>query len=131
MRRIMIGTFALSSGYYDAYYKRSLQARTKIIQEYQAAFSKCDFLLSPISPSSATKLGELINDPIKNMLADAYTVTVNTAGIPALAIPCGFTSNHLPIGLQIQGPMFCESSLFQAGHAYQQTTTWHLQKPNL
>lgn len=131
IRRIMVGTFALSSGYYDAYYKRAQKARTLIIREYNQAFSKCDFILAPTSPTPPTKLGELISDPLKNMLADIFTVTVNTAGIPALVIPCGFTVSNLPIGIQLQGPMFSEELLFQAGHAYQQATNWHERHPNL
>ncbi|KKU36807.1 MAG: Glutamyl-tRNA(Gln) amidotransferase subunit A, partial [Candidatus Amesbacteria bacterium GW2011_GWA1_46_35] len=111
MRRIMIGTYALSAGYYDAYYKKAQQARTLIIKDYQKVFTKCDLILSPISPTPPTKLGELINDPVKNMLADIYTVTTNTAGIPALALPCGFTRSGLPIGMQLQGPMFSEEVL--------------------
>jgi len=131
MRRIMVGTFALSSGYYDAYYKRALQARTLIIRDYDRAFTKCDFLLGPISPEPAPKFGELIADPIKNMLADIYTVTANTAGIPSIALPAGFTAGGLPVGLQIQGPMFSEDRLLQAGFAYQQVTDWHTRKPKL
>ena len=131
MRRIMVGTFALSSGYYDAYYKRALQARSLIIAEYNQAFSKCDLILGPVSPTPATRFGELINDPVKNMLADIYTVTVNTAGIPSLALPCGFTQANLPVGMQLQGPMFSENLLFQAGYAYQQVTNWHDRFPTL
>src|SRR3989339_984086 len=130
-RRIMIGTYALSAGYYDAYYKKAQQARTLIIKDYQKVFTKCDLILSPISPTPPTKLGELINDPVKNMLADIYTVTTNTAGIPALALPCGFTRSGLPIGMQLQGPMFSEEVLLQAAHSYQQATDWHIQKPKL
>ena len=131
IRRIMIGTFALSSGYYDAYYKRAQQARTLIVRDYQNAFTHCDLLLAPISPTPATKLGELISNPVKNMLADIYTVTVNTAGIPSLAIPCGFTSKGLPVGMQLIGPMFSEETLFQAGYSYQQSTNWHEKHPAL
>lgn len=131
MRRIMIGTYALSAGYYDAYYKKALQARTLIIKDYAEAFSHCDLLLGPISPTPATRFGELINDPVKNMLADTYTVTVNTAGIPSLALPCGFTNDKLPIGMQLQGPMFQEELLFQAGFAYQQATKWHEESPSI
>lgn len=130
-RRIMIGTYALSSGYYDAYYKKAQQARTSIIKEFDSAFTECDFLLCPISATPATKLGELITDPVKNMLGDIYTVTTNTAGIPSLAIPCGFTETGLPVGMQLQGPMFSEAELFKAGYAYQQITNWHHAQPDL
>ena len=131
MRRIMIGTYALSAGYYDAYYKKAQQARTLIIQDYEKVFSGCDMILSPVSPTPPTKLGELISDPVKNMLADIYTVTTNTAGIPALALPCGFTKTGLPVGMQLQGPMFSEELLLQTGYAYQQVTDHHVQKPQL
>lgn len=130
-RRIMIGTYALSSGYYDAYYKRATQARTVIVNEFNNTFKKCNLLLCPISPTPATKLGELITDPVKNMLGDIYTVTTNTAGIPSLAIPCGFTASGLPVGMQLQGPMFSELELFTAGYAYQQVTDWHHAQPNI
>ncbi len=122
MRRILIGTFALSSGYYDAYYKKAQQARTKIIEDYQRAFEKCDVIIMPISPDIAPKFGELINDPIKNMLADMYAVTANISGIPSLALPCGF-ENGMPVGFQIQGPMFSEELLLGIGHQYQKSTT--------
>lgn len=122
MRRIMIGTYALSAGYYDAYYKKAQQARTKIIEDYQRAFEKCDVIIMPISPDIAPKFGELINDPIKNMLADMYAVTANISGIPSLALPCGF-ENGMPVGFQIQGPMFSEELLLGIGHQYQKSTT--------
>lgn len=131
MRRIMVGTYTLSAGYYDAYYKKAQQARNLIIQDYHKAFASCDVLLTPISPTPATKFGELVNDPIKNMMADIYTVTTNTAGIPSLALPCGFTKAGLPVGMQLQGPMFSEQLLLQIGHSYQQATAWHHEKPPL
>jgi len=131
IRRIMVGTYALSAGYYDAYYKKAQQARTLIINDFQKAFSSCDLILSPISPTPATLIGELISDPVKNLLADIYTVTTNPAGIPSLAIPCGFTGQKLPVGMQLQGPMFSESLLLKAGYTYQQVTNWHESKPTL
>lgn len=130
MRRIMIGTYALSAGYYDAYYKKAQQARTKIIEDYKKAFAKCDVIVMPISPTIAPKLGELISDPVKNMLADMYAVTANISGIPSLAVPCGFEEG-MPVGFQIQGPMFSERTLLSLGHSYQQVTDWHVQKPQL
>lgn len=130
MRRIMIGTYALSAGYYDAYYKKAQQVRTKIIEEYKKAFAKCDVIVMPISPSIAPKFGELISDPVRNMLADMYAVTANIAGIPSLAIPCGF-ENGMPVGFQIQGPMLSEKLLLSVGHSYQRVTDWHVQKPKL
>lgn len=128
-RRIMVGTYALSTGYYDAYYKKAQQIRTLIINDYAKAFSQCDAILAPISPTKPPKIGELINDPVKNWLADIYTVTTNPAGIPALALPCGFTKDNLPIGMQIQGPMFSESLLLKLGYHYQQVTDWHKRRP--
>ncbi len=130
MRRIMIGTYALSAGYYDAYYKKAQQARTKIIDDYNNAFENCDVIVMPISPYIAPKFGELISDPVKNMLADLYNVTTNIAGIPSLAIPCGF-ENKMPVGFQIQGPMFSEKLLLNLGYQYQLVTGWHKQKPNI
>lgn len=131
MRRIMTGIYALSSGYYDAYYKKSLKVRTMIINDYQKVFQKCDMLLGPVTPKPAPKLGELISDPIQLMLSDIYTLTQNIAGIPSLAFPCGFSKLGLPIGVQLMGKMFDEQILLQAGYAYQQVTNWHKQKPKL
>ena len=131
MRRIMIGTYALSAGYYDAYYKKSLKARTLIINDYNNAFKKCDMLIGPVNPTPAPKFGELISDPVQLMLSDVYTLTQNIAGIPSLALPCGFTESGLPIGMQIMGKMFSEETILQAGFAYQQATDWHKRKPKL
>lgn len=128
MRRIMVGTYALSAGYYDAYYKKAQQARTKIIDDYKKAFEKCDVVIMPVAPTIATKLGELISDPVKNMLADLYMVTTNIAGIPSLALPCGF-EDKMPVGFQIQGPMFSERLLLKIGNQYQQNTDWRHAKP--
>lgn len=130
-RRIMIGTYALSAGYYDAYYKQAQKARTLFIKEYQKALAECDVLLMPVNPTPPPKIGELISDPIKNYLADIYTTSQNPVGVPSLAIPCGFTENNLPIGMQLVGKMFSESLLLQVGNAYQQVTQWHKQKPKL
>ncbi len=130
-RRIMIGTYALSSGYYDAYYKKAQKARTLFIQEYQKALTGCDVLLIPVTPTPPPKLGELMADPLQNMLMDVYTTTQNPVGVPALAVPCGFTKTGLPIGMQLVSKMFSESLLFQLGHIYQQHTNWHTQKPKL
>jgi len=102
-----------------------------VINDYQKAFQKCDAILSPISPTVASKLGELISDPVKNMMADIYTVTTNTAGIPSLALPGGFTQAKLPVGFQLQGKMFSENLLLRLGYHYQQLTKWHLQRPTL
>ncbi len=130
IRRIMLGTFALSAGYYDAYYKKAQQGRTLFIKEYQKALSQCDAILMPIEPMGPTKFGELINDPIQNMLADIYTCQTPT-GLPSLAIPCGFMKNGLPVGMQLLGKMFNEDLLLNLGYTYQQKTDWHRQKPPL
>jgi aspartyl-tRNA(Asn)/glutamyl-tRNA(Gln) amidotransferase subunit A len=130
-RRIMTGAYALSSGYYDAYYKKAQQVRTLLIEEYQKAFNRCDAILMPVTPFHPNKLGEFEGDPIKNILTDIYTVTQNPAGVPALALPCGFSKSGLPIGMQLVGKMFSESLLLNIGHQYQQITNWHTKKPNL
>jgi len=131
VRRIMIGTYALSSGYYDAYYKKAQKARTLFIKEYDKALSECDVLLMPVTPTPPTKIGELMTDPLQNLLADVYTVSQNPVGVPSLAIPCGFTKNGLPIGMQLVGSMFSEDLLLRVGHVYQQVTDWHKKSPKL
>ncbi len=131
MRRILLGTYTLSAGYYDAYYKKAQQVRTLFISEYQKALSGCDVLLMPVTPYSPPKIGEISGDPVTNLLVDRYTVTQNPVGVPALALPCGFTKDNLPIGMQIVGRMFSESLLLQIGHQYQQITDWHTRKPNI
>lgn len=128
-RRIFIGTYALSAGYYDAYYKKAQQVRSLFIQEYEKAFREFDALLMPVTPMHATKLGTVVDDPVQNMLLDVFTVTHNPVGVPSLALPCGFSAEGLPVGMQLTGPMFSESLLFQLGHAYQQETDWHRQAP--
>lgn len=133
-RRIMIGTYALSTGYYDAHYKRAMKVRTLIKQDFEKAFKKCDVLLSPVSPTPPFKLGTKTNNPLQMYLVDVYTVLINLAGIPSLALPCGFSKNNLPIGMQIIGPQFSEELLYKAGYAYEQETKnepWRKLKPNL
>lgn len=129
-RRIMLGTFTLSSGYYDAYYKKAMQVRTLIKRDFYKAFEKVDAIVTPVSPTPPWKLGEKINDPLKMYLSDIFTVTANLAGIPGLSVPIGF-DNGLPIGMQILGPQFSENLLFQIGHAYEQEVKWYSRKPNL
>lgn len=131
IRRIMIGTHALSSGYADELYKKAQKARTVLIDEFNTAFDQCDVLLSPIIPGKIRKIGELINDPVQNLLEDLYTVPVNLVGIPSLALPAGFTSDTMPIGMQLMGRKFAEEELLQWGHAYQQLTDWHLKEPEI
>jgi len=130
-RRIMLGTYALSSGYYDAYYKRAQQVRTRIREDYAAAFANFDVLLSPTTPDTAFRLGAKTSDPLEMYLSDVATVLANLAGIPALSIPAGFDADGLPIGLQLQGPALSEGTLYQAGFAFEQATDYHLRRPQL
>jgi len=128
-RRIMLGTYALSSGYYDAYYLKALKVRTLIARDFREAFQKCDVIVSPTTPTAAFRLGEKSDDPLQMYLADIYTTAANLAGIPAVSIPCGFTGGGLPIGLQLMAPHFEEARLLRAAHAYQQATDYHTRVP--
>ena len=128
-RRIMLGTYALSSGYYDAYYKKAQQVRTLFRQDFQRAFADCDALLTPVSPTPAFRLGERLDDPLQMYLADIFTIPMNLAGIPALSVPCGLTTDGLPIGLQIAAPPFREDVLLQVGAAFEAITDFHTLKP--
>jgi len=130
-RRIILGTFALSHGYYDAYYLRALKVRTLIKQDFDKVFNEFDCIVTPTSPTPAFKIGEKASDPLKMYLSDIYTISVNLAGIPAISIPCGFTKKGLPIGLQILAKPFNEEMLFQVAHRYEQNTSWHKMKPKL
>lgn len=129
-RRIMLGTYALSAGYYDAYYLKAQKVRTLIKNDFDKAFSKFDILLSPTAPSVAFKIGEKVGDPLSMYLSDIATIPINLAGIPAISIPCGFL-NSLPVGLQIIGKAFSEEMLFRAAYTYEQNTRWHERKPKL
>jgi len=128
-RRIMIGAYALSAGYYDAYYLRAQKVRTLIRRDFERAFEQVDVIACPTSPFTAFKIGEKANDPLQMYLADVFTLSLNLAGNCGLSIPCGFDSSHLPIGLQLLGPSFGEEKILRAAHAYEQATTWHLQHP--
>jgi aspartyl-tRNA(Asn)/glutamyl-tRNA(Gln) amidotransferase subunit A len=132
-RRIMIGTYALSSGYYDAYYVRALQMKTLIKRDFDEAFKQCDVVLSPTTPTPAFEVGEKSADPLAMYLSDVFTVTCNIAGIPGISIPCGFTSGDkpLPIGLQLLGPTFGEETLLRAARMYERATDWHTRRPRL
>lgn len=130
-RRIMLGTYALSSGYYDAYYKKAQQVRTLIKNDFESAFNKADVIVTPTSPSAAFKAGEKADDPLQMYLSDIFTISVNLAGVPGISIPCGFTSNNLPIGLQIIGKHFDEEAILKTAYAYEQATEWHKRKPKL
>ena len=120
-RRILIGTYALSSGYYDAYYKKASQVRTLILNDYQKAFEQCDLLLSPVSPVAAWKIGEKSDDPLSLYLSDVMTLSANLAGVPALSVPGGLTPDGLPVGVQLQGPHFSEPLLLKAGYRLEKT----------
>jgi len=130
-RRIMLGTYALSAGYYDAYYKKASQVRTLIRQDFENVFKECDILITPTTPTVAFKIGEKIDDPLQMYLSDIFTIPANLAGIPGISIPCGFNSEGLPIGLQILADIFQEEKLFQAAGFFQKTTDWHLKKPSI
>ncbi len=128
-RRIMLGTYALSAGYYDAYYRRAQQVRTLIRRDFAQAFHEVDLLVTPTSPSTAFKLGENVADPIKMYLADIFTVSANLAGLPGLSLPCGFDEQGLPIGLQLLGPAWSEATLFKVARAYEREHAWHQRRP--
>jgi aspartyl-tRNA(Asn)/glutamyl-tRNA(Gln) amidotransferase subunit A len=129
-RRIMLGAYALSAGYYDAYYLKAQKVRTLLRRDFETAFSQVDVLVAPTCPTTAFKLGEKTSDPLEMYLSDIYVVSTNPAGVPALAVPCGFSKN-MPVGMQLIGKHLDEQTLFQVGHAYQQVTDWHKQLPSL
>jgi aspartyl-tRNA(Asn)/glutamyl-tRNA(Gln) amidotransferase subunit A len=130
-RRIMLGTYTLSSGYYDAYYKKAQQVRTLIKNDFENAFRDVDLIVTPTAPTPAFKAGEKTDDPLQMYLADIFTISVNLAGVPAISIPCGFTSGNLPVGLQLIGRHFDEGLLLGASYAFEQSTEWHKRKPDL
>jgi len=130
-RRIMLGTYALSAGYYDAYYGQAQKVRTLIRQDFDNAFQQVDVIAAPVTPTTAFKLGEHTEDPLAMYLEDVFTLPANLAGVPGLAFPVGFDSDGLPIGMQLMGRHFHEHTLLQAAHTYQLTTDWHLRKPAL
>jgi aspartyl-tRNA(Asn)/glutamyl-tRNA(Gln) amidotransferase subunit A len=130
-RRIMLGTYALSAGYYDAYYGKAQQVRTLVKRDFDEAFKQVDVIAAPVAPTTAFKLGENTGDPIKMYLEDVFTIPASLAGIPGLSVPCRFDQNNLPIGLQLIGPAFREDAVLRVGHAYEQTTEWHKKRPVL
>jgi aspartyl-tRNA(Asn)/glutamyl-tRNA(Gln) amidotransferase subunit A len=130
-RRIMLGTFTLSSGYYDAYYLKALKVRTLIKQDFEKAFETCDVIVSPTAPAPAWEFGQMKSDPLAMYLADIYTISANLAGIPGISVPCGFSSDGLPIGMQLMGRHFAEGRLLQVAWAYQQATQWHRKAPQM
>ena len=130
-RRILLGTYVLSAGYYDAYYLKAQKVRTLIRQDFLQAFQECDVIVTPVAPTTAFALGEKTTDPLTMYLSDIFTIAVNLAGLPGIAIPCGFDHHGLPIGLQLIGKPFDESTLLRAAYSYEQHTTWHTRKPSL
>jgi aspartyl-tRNA(Asn)/glutamyl-tRNA(Gln) amidotransferase subunit A len=130
-RRIMLGTYALSAGYYDAYYKKGQQVRTLVKRDFEEAFKQADVIATPTAPTAAFKIGEKSSDPLQMYLSDIFTISVNLAGIPGISIPCGFTTGGLPVGLQLLGRHFDEASILRAAYAYEQATDWHQKRAKL
>ncbi|MBN8550455.1 MAG: Asp-tRNA(Asn)/Glu-tRNA(Gln) amidotransferase subunit GatA, partial [Deltaproteobacteria bacterium] len=129
-RRIIIGTYVLSSGYYDAYYLRAQKVRTLIAKDFSDAFSqKCDLILCPTAPTPAFKIGEKASDPLSMYLSDVFTIPLNLAGLPGMSLPCGFSNDGLPIGLQLIGKPWDEESIFKVASAYESATEWHKKLP--
>jgi len=130
-RRILLGTYVLSSGYYDAYYLKALKVRTRIRNDFIAAFAGVDCIITPTAPSAAFKIGEKTGDPLAMYLSDIFTIPANLAGIPGISIPCGFTKDGLPIGMQILADAFREEKIFRVAYAYEQSTDWHRKRPSI
>jgi len=128
-RRIMLGTYALSTGYYEAYYGQAQKVRTLIKNDFEEVFKSVDAIAAPVAPTTAFKLGEHRDDPLAMYLEDVFTLPANLAGVPAIAFPVGFDEAQLPIGMQLMAAPFCEDILFRMAHIYQQSTDWHLRKP--
>jgi aspartyl-tRNA(Asn)/glutamyl-tRNA(Gln) amidotransferase subunit A len=130
-RRIMLGTYALSSGYYDAYYLKALKVRNLIREDFVGAFGKCDCIMMPVAPTTAFKIGEKVDDPLQMYLSDIYTIAANLAGIPSISVPCGFDEKGLPIGLQILAPAFAEDRLLRIARMFEKETNWHAKRPEI
>jgi aspartyl-tRNA(Asn)/glutamyl-tRNA(Gln) amidotransferase subunit A len=130
-RRIMLGTYALSSGYYDAYYVKAQKVRTLIMGDFTRAFENVDVIMTPVAPTPAFKIGEKVDDPLRMYLSDIFTIPVNLAGTCAMAVPSGFSASGLPIGLQLIGRPFGEEAILRAGHAFEQATEWHTRKAEI
>jgi aspartyl-tRNA(Asn)/glutamyl-tRNA(Gln) amidotransferase subunit A len=127
-RRIILGTYSLSAGYYDAYYGKASQVRTLIMEDFKKAFQHCDVLLSPVAPTPAFTIGENTDDPLTMYLSDIFTLSANLAGIPGMSVPCGFSAKGLPIGLQLMGPHFSEGNLLKTAYHFEQSTDFHKEK---
>jgi aspartyl-tRNA(Asn)/glutamyl-tRNA(Gln) amidotransferase subunit A len=130
-RRIMLGTYALSAGYYDAYYLKAQRVRTLIRKDFDAAFGRCDVIVTPTAPTTAFRLGEKTQDPLQMYLSDIYTISINLAGLPAISLPCGFDGEGMPIGLQIIGKHFDEATILRVADTYERATEWHKTKPRI
>ena len=130
-RRIIIGTYCLSAGYYEAYYAKASQVRTLIMQDFKDAFDQCDVILAPVAPTAAFKIGEKVDDPLKMYLSDIFTLSVNLAGIPGISVPCGFSPEGLPIGLQILGNHFDEEKILKVAYNFEQATDFGDRKPTV
>jgi len=128
-RRILIGTYVLSHGYYDAYYLKAQKIRRLIAQDFAQAYRQCELIMGPTAPSVAFALGSMSSDPVQMYLNDIYTTAANLAGLPAMSIPCGFGEGGMPVGLQLAGDYFAEARMLQAAHQYQLATDWHLRQP--
>ena len=128
-RRIILGTYVLSAGYYEAYYRKASQVRTLMRKDFEEVFQKVDVVLAPTAPTPAFRIGEKTEDPLQMYLSDIHTIPVNLAGIPAISIPCGFSHEGLPIGLQIMGKHFDEGMLLRVAYTFEQNTDFHLKKP--
>lgn len=130
-RRIMLGTYSLSAGYYDAYYKKASQVRTLVKNDFDAAFTRCDVIATPTAPTPAFRIGEKVEDPLTMYLSDIFTISCNLAGLPGISVPCGLTTGGLPIGLQLLGRSLDEETVLRAAHSYEQATDWHKRRPAL
>ncbi|RME64407.1 MAG: Asp-tRNA(Asn)/Glu-tRNA(Gln) amidotransferase GatCAB subunit A, partial [Caldilineae bacterium] len=130
-RRIMLGAYALSAGYYDAYYLKAQQVRTLIKRDFETAFQQVDVIVSPTSPTTAFRFGEKVDDPLAMFLADIFTVSLNLSGMCGVSVPCGFDREGLPIGLQVLGPSLGEETILRVAHAYEQSTDWHTRRPTI
>ncbi|MCR4288437.1 MAG: amidase family protein, partial [Deltaproteobacteria bacterium] len=128
---IMLGTYSLSAGYYDAYYKKASQVRALIRNDFDEAFKSCDCMVTPTSPSVAFKIGERVEDPLTMYLSDIFTISCNLAGLPGISLPCGFTKAGLPVGLQILGRPLGEATILKAAYSFEQATEWHKRRPQL
>ena len=127
----MLGTFALSAGYYDAYYLKAMKVRTLIRRDFERAFENCDVIVTPVAPTTAFRLGEKMSDPLTMYLSDIFTISVNLAGLPGLSMPCGYDANNLPIGMQIIGPQFSEEMVLRVGDALERSGAVTLRRPAL